>query len=238
MTLSFHFEEFNGPMDLLVHLLEKNKIDVYDIPIATLTDQYLAYLHQAQSMNLEIASSFVLFAAKLIRIKAKMLLPGRPKPEEEGVDPRQELVDRILLYQVYKEAAQALEAKAQAEEDSYFRSHSPPLPDLISQMLPSHQSLDPGRLYQAFLEVFERAEEPDPLDLTQDVLTMADMVDRVLTALSAHQGVLTFTDLTQEAQGREEILALFLAMLECVRRDAIQLVQTQPFASIHIRQAS
>lgn len=238
MTLAFHFEEFEGPMDLLIHLLEKNKIDVYDIPVAVLTDQYLEYLSQAQSMNLEIASSFVLFAAKLIRIKTKMLLPSRPKSEEEAIDPRQELVDRILLYQAYREAAQALEERAKEEEGSFFRAESPPMPKHIQEALPDQQSLDAGRLYQAFLDVLERAQEPDPLDLERELWSMAEMIEELLATLADHEGSMTFENLTRKALSREEILAFFLAMLECVRRDEISLVQMEPFASIHILKAS
>lgn len=239
MTLAFHFEEFDGPMDLLIHLLEKNKIDVYDIPIAVLTDQYLAYLDQAQSMNLELASSFVLFAAKLIRIKSKMLLPGRPKPdEEEEEDPRQALVDRILLYQAYKEAARALEARAEAEKGAFFRLQGPPLPQAVTEAIPVQEGFNPARLYQGFLDVFERAEEPDPLDVRREIWTMSEMIDQVLGAVAESQGRTTFADLAQAAESREEVLALFLALLECVRREDIQLVQTDPFSSIHILEAS
>ena len=99
-TLEFHLDHFDGPMDLLMHLLEKNKIDVYDIPINELTDQYLMYLEDAQSMNLEIASHFLLFAAQLVRIKVKMLLPKR-RSEAEEEDPRQSLVDQIVAYRFF-----------------------------------------------------------------------------------------------------------------------------------------
>ena len=118
-TLEFHLDSFDGPMDLLMHLLEKNKIDVYDIPINDLTDQYLAYLQQANAMNLEIASHFLLFAAQLVRIKTKMLLPKR-RSEEEDEDPRQSLVDQIIAYKLFKELAGELE-DLHGEASRYYK---------------------------------------------------------------------------------------------------------------------
>ena len=109
-TLEFHLDHFDGPMDLLMHLLEKNKIDVYDIPINELTDQYLMYLEDAKSMNLEIASHFLLFAAQLVRIKVKMLLPRRRSQEDEE-DPRQSLVDQIVAYRFFKELSGDLDGE-------------------------------------------------------------------------------------------------------------------------------
>ena len=119
-TLEFHLDHFDGPMDLLMHLLEKNKIDVYDIPINELTDQYLMYLEDAQSMNLEIASHFLLFAAQLVRIKVKMLLPKR-RSEAEEEDPRQSLVDQIVAYRFFKELAGELESLRDRSADYYQR---------------------------------------------------------------------------------------------------------------------
>ena len=107
-NLEFHLDHFDGPMDLLMHLIDKNRIDIYDIPISDLTQQYLMYLEDAESMNLEIASHFLLMASQLIRVKIKMLLPKR-RNEENGEDPRTALVDQIVAYKFFKSLSHDLE---------------------------------------------------------------------------------------------------------------------------------
>ena len=152
-TLEFHLDHFDGPMDLLMHLLEKNKIDVYDIPINELTDQYLMYLEDAQSMNLEIASHFLLFAAQLVRIKVKMLLPKR-RSEAEEEDPRQSLVDQIVAYRFFKELAGDLESLRDRSADYYQRKVD------LSALREKYRKIEPPvgldpRLLLAAFEVLE-----------------------------------------------------------------------------------
>ena len=179
-TLEFHLDHFDGPMDLLMHLLEKNKIDVYDIPINELTDQYLMYLEDAQSMNLEIASHFLLFAAQLVRIKVKMLLPKR-RSEAEEEDPRQSLVDQIVAYRFFKELAGELESLRDRSADYYQRKVD------LSALREKYRKIEPPvgldpRLLLAAFEVLEAytEEKSQVMVIEKMSFSIEDLKDNLL----------------------------------------------------------
>ena len=122
MKYSVHLDNFDGPLDLLLHLIDKNKVDIYDIPIASITEQYMNFIEEAQQMDLDVASEFLLLAATLINIKAKMLLPKKKiMQEEEEEDPREELIKRLLEYKFYKEAAETLQAHASFSSNHFLK---------------------------------------------------------------------------------------------------------------------
>ena len=147
--LEFHLDHFDGPMDLLMHLIEKNRIDIYDIPISNLTQQYLMYLEDAKSMNLEIASHFLLMASQLIRIKIKMLLPKR-RNEQDEEDPRNALVDQIVAYKFFKNLSHDLEEIQISASKFYARPIDMKTLTAKYKKIEPPKGLDVNILYNAF----------------------------------------------------------------------------------------
>lgn len=227
----FHLDHFEGPMELLMHLLEKNNIDIYNIPIAELTDQYLRFLDEAESMNLEIASQFLLMAAQLIRIKTKLLLPRR-RHEEDEEDPRKPLIDQILAYKIFKSLAQSMEKIH--EEGARYHERETDVRALAKKFRSFEplSGLDADRLRTALRAVIDdiKARE-DHLTLKRSVYTIERMRDRLLDYCSdsVHP---SFQTLLVQAQNTDELFSLFLALLECIHRQEIMAVQHHIFDDI------
>ena len=229
-ALAFKLNDFEGPMDLLMHLLEKNKIDISDIPIAQLTDQYLAYLREAESMNLEIASGFVLMAANLVRIKVRMLMP-RLKVDEEN-DPRRELVAQILEYRLIRETADFLKQRYAEEE------HQVPRLVDTADLAKQYQAELPLKevpiqaLLSAYESVIKAMKTPEPaVHLTRAEISIEDYAVDLLDQAN-ERGKLTFSDLCRTLHNKYDVIGYFLALLECLHRNAIQLIQTERFGEI------
>ncbi len=224
-------DAFEGPMDLLMHLIDKNKIDIYDIPIAALTQQYMEYLDQAQEFNIEIASEFLVMAATLLQIKSRMMLPKPPKAEEEEeTDPRQELVARILEYRRFKEVSTVLDSMAQSEERYVARE---PL-DLTVRHLPPENI--PLRLllsaFQTVLEVKEELTIPDAL-VQPETFQVKDKMQEILSLLNRVDGQLLFSEAFRSGT-RGELIATFLALLELMKRKMVTVRQPRLFSEIYI----
>lgn len=233
-TLEFHLDHFDGPMDLLMHLLEKNKIDVYDIPINELTDQYLMYLEDAQSMNLEIASHFLLFAAQLVRIKVKMLLPKR-RSEAEEEDPRQSLVDQIVAYRFFKELAGDLESLRDRSADYYQRKVD------LSALREKYRTIEPPvgldpRLLLAAFEVLEAytEEKSQVMVIEKMSFSIEDLKDNLLRFCQEARCP-TFQNILRDCGSTDERITFFLALLECIRQNEIVAVQHELFGDIWLR---
>ncbi len=220
--LTFRLEIFDGPLDLLLELIAKNKVNIYDIPIALILDQYLEYIHQMDLFNLEIASEFIVMAAQLMVIKSRLLLP---KAEEAEEDPRQELVDLLLEYKRAKQAAEVLHTL----EFSYGgRFEKPPS---VLEDLPSDKEYKLTHelriLTEAYRRVFERnielaesrenAEKLDTLIRTTRHVSVGEKIRHVLTKLSVGSGKYEFEKLFENAESRNEIVATFLAVLELIK---------------------
>lgn len=227
----FKIEGFEGPMDLLVHLIEKNKIDIYDIPIAQLTEQYLAYLDKFREFNMEIASSFLVMAATLLQIKSRMMLPKPPKEEgEPEVDPRQELVERILEYRKFKQVSAVLGSWHATQEQ--FVSRAP-------MDLPVHH-LPPGNLplralvdaFRTVLQVKRELHIPEAL-VAPEHWSIQGQMEHLLALLNRAGGRVAFTD-AFEAGTRDELIMTFLALLELLKLQTVQATQAGPFAPIYL----
>ncbi len=231
MDYNIKLDAFEGPMDLLMHLIDKNKIDIYDIPIAALTQQYMEYLDQAQEFNIEIASEFLVMAATLLQIKSRMMLPKPPKTEEdEETDPRQELVARILEYRRFKEVSTVLDSMAQSEERYVARE---PL-DLAVRHLPPENI--PLRLllvaFQTVLDVKEELTIPDAL-VQPETFQVKDKMRDLLSLLSRADGQLLFSEAFRSGT-RGELIATFLALLELMKRKMVTVRQPRLFSEIYI----
>ena len=224
-------DAFEGPMDLLMHLIEKNKIDIYDIPIAELTRQYLAYLDRFRDFNMEIASSFLVMAATLLQIKSRMMLPKAEKEaDEEAEDPRFELVRRILEYRKFKQVSYVLGDMAGVQER--YVSREP-------MALPVHH-LPPGNLSvrlltEAFYTVLSVKEElsiPKAL-VAPEAFSVRDKMADILSLLERSRGRLLFSE-AFETGTRSELVVTFLALLELMKLKTVLVKQQRAFAEIYI----
>ena len=226
-----HLEAFEGPMDLLMHLIEKDKIDIYDIPIAQLTEQYLAYLQQMKEFDMEIASSFLVMAATLLQIKSRLMLPKPPAPqEEEEEDPRLELVRRILEYRKFKQVSSVLEGMAGHYEKYVSREplplpvhHRPPEKLKLSQLLEA---------FQIVLDVKEELSIPKAL-VEPESYNIQDKMQYLLALLDRSGGRLLFAEAFPTGS-RSELIVTFLAMLELIKLKAVVVRQQRLFADIYI----
>lgn len=225
-------EVFEGPMDVLMHLIEKNQIDIYDIPIAIITEQYLAYLRALEIFNIEVASEFLVMAATLLQIKSRMLLPKPPKIEEEEddlIDPRQELVNRLLEYKQFKQISSLLEEMAESRGKYFFRQKQE-----FSSDLPLPEGLSIDDLLLAFAAVWEsQLKEPVQTFVSREEVTMQDKMQDIIYLLRSSSR-LTFGETLIRSGGKSEIVAAFLALLELIRLKRIMINQERNFGEIYI----
>ncbi|MBZ5575650.1 MAG: segregation/condensation protein A [Acidobacteriia bacterium] len=233
--LNFRLEQYEGPLDLLLDLIRKQQIDIKDIPIATITSQYLEFMDKAREMDIDLSAEFVYMAATLIHIKSKMLLPQDPalQKEGDGDDPRQELVDRLLEHEKFKNAAEMLQQKRMIEENVW--SHP--------QAKAFGADEDPGLavslfdLVKAFGEILERAQNRPVYEVEAADVTVSDMIrylrDRFLEA-GPDQPVFILRIFEQQ-RSRRAMIVLFLAVLEAVRMQAVVVAQKDLFGEIALQ---
>lgn len=243
MQYNVKIDAFEGPLDLLLHLINTLEIDIYDIPVAEITEQYLLYIHTMNELQLDVASEFLVMAATLLAIKSKMLLPKHEEElDEEGFDieleqdPRDELVERLIEYRKYKEAAQDL--KSLEEERSMIYTKAPSdLSDLASTVKQETRDLD-VTLYDmlgAFQKLLRRKklQKPLPTKITKQEIPIGTRMKEILTHLKTVTGRKNFFDLFPY-QERGHIVVTFLAILELMKRKEIHVEQEQNFADIYV----
>jgi len=208
-------------MDLLVHLIKKNELPVYDIPIALITEKYLAYLELMDALNIEYASEFVVLAATLAQIKSRMLLPVHDG-EEEGDDPRQELIQPLLEYLQMKSAAEQL-AQRDLLGEATFTRHPDTKPFFTN---PDDQIIKVGlfELIDAFQRILAKIPDDARIDFTADEISVKDKISQIVDILEA-RGSVTFEELFPENPTRSDVIVTFLALLEMVKLEIIRLVQ-------------
>lgn len=231
MTYDIRLEKFEGPLDLLLHLIKKNEMDIYDIPIADITTQYVAYVDVMKNLNLDIAGEFLLMAATLVHIKSRMLLPQSQdeEPEEEEEDPRAELVRRLLEYQKYKAAAVVLDAMPLLGREIFTRSST--FPDLQEAEESEFVAVGIYDLVAAFRTLLREAPEESFHEIDFDQLSVTERVNGILTVLAGREN-LSFRELFAERPDRNEVVVTFLAMLELVRLKMVRLAQNSHFGAI------
>ena len=230
MSYRVRLEMFEGPLDLLLYLIQVNEIDIYDIPIATITEEYLECLSRMQELDLEVAGEFLVLAATLIHIKSKMLIPaeeadGEQAPEE---DPRKELVERLLGYKRFKEAATALEGFESRQQLLYARPTDPSPPVAEG---PLEVSL--SELLRAFAAIMQRAAEASPLEITPEAISVGERMVALLDRLTL-ESPLPFSALFGGAGTRALLIATFLALLELLRRGLVRARQSNPEGEITV----
>jgi segregation and condensation protein A len=235
VSTSVQLEIFEGPLDLLLHLIKKNEVSITDIPIATITEQYLATLELMQNLSLDVAGEFLVMAATLIHIKSRMLLPAGDDEgdEDEGVDPHEELVRRLLEYQRYKEAAAELEQRDLLTRDVFVRSPTP-----TEEVGPrAFREVSVFELLGALKRIIDRLPKETVHEVALDKITVREKMTLLLETLRAHGGVF-FESLFVEVKSRVEVVVTFLAMLELVKVRAIRIFQEEMAGPIMIEAAA
>jgi segregation and condensation protein A len=238
--LNIRLEQYEGPLDLLLDLIRKQQIDIKDIPIATITAQYLQCVEQAREMDIDIGAEFVYMAATLIHIKSKMLLPRDPALAPEGADqedPRQELVERLLEHERFKGAAEMLQQKRLIEENVWS---NPQIKAFVQEDGDPGLAITLFDLVKSFSDLLERAQNRPVYEVESGDVTVADMIrylqERFLEA-GTDQPVFILRILERQ-RSRRAMVALFLAVLELVRMQAVVLIQKDLFGEIALRRHS
>jgi segregation and condensation protein A len=231
--LNVHLDRYDGPLDLLLDLIRKQQIDIRDIPIASITSQYLSYLDQAREMDLDIGAEFVFMAATLIHIKSRMLLPVDPALQvgEAQDDPREELVQRLLEHQRFKDAAEMLQQKRIVEENVWS---NPQISQFISEIEEPGLAVSLFDLIKSFGDVLERAKNRPVLDVQGEEVSVGDMILHVRSLLSAarRDKPVFILQLMEAQRSRRAMICVFLAVLEMVKTQAVEILQADLFGEI------
>ena len=233
MGYEIKLDIFEGPLDLLLYLIKKNEIDIYDIPMALITRQYLEYIEMLGSLNLDLAGEFLILAATLIHIKSRLLLPVEEDPSaEEEEDPRAELVRQLLDYQAFKEAALQLDSRPVLERDVFTRSCQAVDPD-DSAPPGVFVEMDVFDLVKAFQQIMARLDKTERIEIDAEEMSLADRINEIMDRLVEHKH-LTFTDLIGERTDRRWVLYTFLALLELMKLRMIRAYQSESYGVIRL----
>jgi len=232
MDYEVKLEIFEGPLDLLLHLIKKNELDIYDIPIALITKQYLEYVDLMKSLNLDLAGEYLVLAATLVHIKSKMLLPTQSEEGEEEEDPRRELVEQLLEYQAFKNASQSLQSRELLERDVFTRGTSA-APESPPDEEPAWTEVSVFELVDAFRQVLGKLAPQEVMEIDLDRTSLADRIGEIMDRLRERRS-LTFSELLDGGNNRRQIVLTLLALLEMVRQRLIRICQARPFGTIRL----
>ncbi len=243
MDLSVKLEVFEGPLDLLLHLLEKNKVSIYDIPIVEITDQYLAYIREMQRQDLNVMSEFMMMAATLLDIKARWLLPREESEDEEEGDPRAELVEQLLQYKMYKYMSQELKDRQVSAQRKMYHA-----PDIPAEVLAYEEPVDLDKLtdglnLKVLNEIFQsvmsrRERKVDPVrskfgNIEREEISVDDKLAAMKRFFQKHR-TFSFRELLEKQNSKVELVVTFLAVLELMKTGEICAVQEKTFGDIQI----
>src|SRR3954451_16531566 len=225
---------YEGPLDLLLDLIRKQDIDIYDIPIATITAQYLAYVERLKELDVNVAADFIYMASVLIHIKSKMLLPRDPDlPAEAQEDPRSELVNRLLEHEKFKSAAQMLLQKQQIEDAVWsnpalreFKDAEGTEPELAADVID---------LVKVFQQIMDRAKSRPIMQVDEDTVTVSQMIDYIRRRLMLEDRPVRLKQMLRSANSQKALVCAFLAMLELIRLQAILIRQDKTFGDIVVK---
>ena len=243
MGITYRLEHFEGPLDLLLNLIEKNKVDIYDIPIAEITRQYLEYVNNMDRDDLNIVSDFLVMAATLLDIKARMLLPREVNEEGEETDPREELVMRLLEYKRFKYMAGELSDMEDKAGEYFYSSEN--IPEEVARYIPPVElsglldGLSLKRLNEVFLDVMRRKEEKvDPIRskfgvIKRERVSLGTRIVSVIDYAKSHKHF-SFRQMLEREQEKMEVVVTFLAVLELMKMGKIRMVQEKAFSDIEI----
>jgi segregation and condensation protein A len=226
-------QNFEGPLDLLLHLIKRNEVSIYDIPIALVTSQYLDYIDLMQELNLDVAGEFLVMAATLIHIKSRMLLP-RPDPAQEDPeeDPREALMRRLLEHQKFKAAAELLHERETIRSAQWTRPDGP-IAEIAGEAPEPEVEVDLFSLITAFRTVVERARARPKVYLPSEQIPIEERIEQLLSRLSETEAC-GFEDLFEDMQSRAGLVVTFLAILEMIRLKLIRVFQSGSFGPIRV----
>nr|WP_240692446.1 segregation/condensation protein A [Alloalcanivorax gelatiniphagus] len=230
-ALEVFLEAFEGPLDLLLYLIKRQNLDILDIPVAQITSQYMEYVDLMKALNLELAAEYLVMAAMLGEIKSRSLLP-RPShdDEEDGEDPRAELIRRLQEYERFKQAAEDIDGLPRQERD--FQLAAARRPEYVREK--AEPDVDLRELLLAFKEVLYRADMFENHQVSREKLSTRERMANVLDRLKGREFV-PFVELFEAEEGRLGVVVSFLAVLELVKGSLIELIQTEPFSPIHVK---
>src|SRR5258705_6844409 len=224
--------EFDGPLDLLLHLIRQEQINIYDIPVARIATEYLRYLQIMQELDIAVAGDFLVMAATLIELKTRMLLPRDPfAAAEEEDDPRRELVDQLLEYQKYKAAKQMLWSRATVERAVFRRA------EIETDKNNPEVTVGLFDLLKVFQEILARHKEEVLMEIEREEISMSEMLERLRNMVMS-AGEVNLRVFFEQARSRRELVVAFLSVLELVRTTDVRLFQEQTFGDIVVRVAS
>ena len=229
-ALEVFLEAFEGPLDLLLYLIRRQNLDVLDIPIFDITRQYMEYIDLMQDLRLELAAEYLVMAAMLAEIKSRMLLPRVHTEDEEEHDPRAELIRRLQEYERFKQAAEDISELPQLGKDVFPTVAEAPHKH-VEQEPPD---VDLQEILLALRDVMHRADMFSSHHITAEPLSMRERMSRVMSTVTSDQFTL-FTDLFDIVEGRQGVVVTFMAILELIKQQLIELVQAESFAPIHVR---
>jgi len=228
-----HLPAYEGPLDLLLDLIRRQQINICDIPIALITEQYLRAVRILEELDIDVAGDFLLMAATLIYIKSKMLLPRDPlQSAEEYEDPRMELVQRLLEHEKFKNAAQMLHQKELVESSSWTNAG---IQEMAASEGEREIQVSLFDLVETFHKILERAKETSRLAIERDELTVSQVIEKLRLFFERSSGTVSLTEVFSVYHNRRNLIVAFLAILEMVHLQAIKLVQRQTFSDILVR---
>jgi len=233
MSYEIKLDIFEGPLDLLLYLIKKNEIDIYNIPIAIITKQYLEYVDMMRSLNLDLAGEYLILASTLLHIKSKMLLPVEENEhEEDEADPREELVKQLLEYQLFKDAASQLDNRPLLNRDVFTRTFQT---ETIDHQEDQEMSMELSvfDLVEAFHRIVSTMGKDELLEIDVDKISLADKINEIMDMLRENRNM-TFTELMGEHATRRILVYTFLAILELMKQRMIRIYQATSFGVIRV----
>ncbi len=231
-------EQFEGPLDLLLHLIEEQELDIYEVKLAQITDQYLQYIYDAQAINLDLASDFLVMAARMLQIKVRRLLPVHQddlEDEEDLANFEEDLFRQLAQYKKYKEIVASLKEKREEIAQFTFREidEGKIIEEYVSQDLLA--DCDINELSRAFRELLKNVREVEPvIEIVREEYSIRDTIDQILYKVNKERTGLRFTDFFLEERTRARIIITFLALLELIKNRKVRFVQNGQFAEIYI----
>ncbi len=229
-ALEVFLEAFEGPLDLLLYLIKRQNLDILEVDVSEITEQYMQYVDLMDAMQFELAAEYLLMAAMLAEIKSRMLLPRSTEVEDDEEDPRAQLIRRLQEYERFKKAAEEIEEMPRVERDTWVGSANPP--DL-NRTRPD-PDVDMRELLVALSEVLRRAEMYESHHIQREALSTRERMSEVLDKLSGQQFV-PFVSLFSSKEGRLGVVVTFLAVMELIKESLVEIVQTDSFGPIHVK---
>lgn len=235
MSYEIKLDVFEGPLDLLLYLIRKNEIDIYNIPISLIAEQYLQYLEMMRSLNLDLAGEYLVLASTLVHIKSKMLLPPveGESEDEDGEDPRAELVRQLLEYQAFKEAALKLDGRPILERDLFKRGVHIEDEVEVDEEDEAAFEVDVFELAAAFRRIVAGFDRSEDLEIDVEKMSLTDRINEIMERLSEEKQ-LSFLDLLGDRRDRKRIVYTFLAILELMKLRVVRAFQTDSFGAIRL----